>query len=193
MSATLSNVGILIIHTLFSFYIYVLLLRLFFQKWGANWYNPLSQFVIRSTEFLVKPVGQFVPGFRGFDLSIVLIALVVQLIAAYIETLLKLHILPSFLGMLVMSIGLLFGKVVNLFMIAIIVSALASWLPALQNNPVIDVIHLIASPWMRLGRRFVPLIAGLDLSPIIVLLVLKVVDWLLFDPLTAFGYVLAMH
>jgi YggT family protein len=79
MSPVISAASLLI-HILFDSYIVILLLRLMLQKLGANWYNPISQFIIQLTEKPLKPLRKFIPGVAGFDLSILLLAFVLQYI-----------------------------------------------------------------------------------------------------------------
>lgn len=168
-------------------YVFVLLLRLFLQKLGAPWHNPISQFSIRFTEPLLKPLRRFIPGFRGFDLSIVLIVFVIELIEAWALGILNFRVYFNFWGVLIIAIGNLGLGISNIYFYTVIISALMSWLPLLQNNPLGQVTSLIANPFLNLFRRFIPPISGMDLSPLFALLSLFLINRLILNPIIALG------
>lgn len=176
---------------IFEAYLYILLLRLILQKLGANWSNPLSQFVVKLTEPLIKPLRKFIPGFKGFDLAIVVVALVLQIIEILLVFTIKVNIMPGIVGTVVISLGYLGDKVVNIYFWGIILSAIMSWVPALQHNPLASIINTIAMPLLNFGRRYMPKIAGLDLTPIPLLLILWLLKLLVFHPILEYGLHLA--
>lgn len=182
----------LIINVIFDAYIFILLLRLFLQKMGASWHNPITQAIIRLTNPAIKPLRRFVPGLGGFDLSIVLVALIVELLEWWVLMALKLGIFPGIGGTLIVSIGELLNKGINIFFFATLIAALMSWFPNLQRSALAEIVDLLSSPLTRLVRRFLPLMGGLDLSPIVILLGLQVLAILLVYPIIRFGMGLAL-
>ncbi len=178
---------ILIINFAFDAYIFVLLLRLILQKLGANWHNPVSQFVVKLTQPVVKPLRKIFPGFKGFDLAIIVAMLVLEVIEMMLLMWIKIEIFPGFLGSVVIAIGMLCNKVVNLYFFAIIIGVIMSWVPSLQHNPMAGIVNVITNPLLGLARRFIPMIGGFDLSPILVLLVLKLLEILVFNNIITQG------
>jgi YggT family protein len=176
----------------FNLYIFVLLLRLLFQKLGAPWHNSISQFVIRFTEPMIKPLRRFIPGFRGFDLSILFIAFVLLTLEAWLLGVLHYQVLFGFWGSLIIALGNLGLNFSNIYFYAIIISALMSWFPLLQNNPLGEVSRLISNPLLAIFRRFIPPISGMDFSPIFALIGLLLVNWLVFNPIITLGTYLAL-
>ena len=71
---------IYIIQTLGSLYLLIVLLRFILQLVRADFYNPLSQFIVKATQPLVKPLRRIIPGFAGLDLASLVLAILVQLL-----------------------------------------------------------------------------------------------------------------
>lgn len=151
----------------------------------------MSQFVIKLTEPVVKPLRRIFPGLKGFDLAIVVAMLVLETIEVILLLWLKITVFPGVLGSIVIAIGELGNKAVNIYFFAIIIGVIMSWVPSLQHNPAAGIVNTITRPLLSLARRFIPLIAGIDLSPIPVLIILKLLTILLFNPIITQGYKLA--
>lgn len=177
----------LIIHVLFDGYIIILLLRLLLQKLGASWHNPISQFLIKITGLPLRPLQKFIPGFHGFDLSIVVFTIILQFIEITVLCLLQFGTVPHVLGVLVMSLGELLSKCVYIYMYAIIINAISTWIVQLQSHPIAHVVYVISEPLLSLFRRLIPLISGIDISPIFALLGLTMVNILIVAPLLETG------
>lgn len=173
--------------TLFQLYIAVLLLRFLLQWARADFYNPLSQFTVKITAPIVRPLRRIIPGLGGWDLA--------TLLAAYLVTVLQLLLvgtqitpydIPGMLdghnlqplALLLVALLDLFALAVSLFIIAIIVQALSSWISPGHYNPVTAVLHALTEPLLRPARRLLPPISGIDLSPLLVLLALQVLKML---------------
>lgn len=170
-----------------DFFVFILLLRLLFQKLGAPWHNPISQFVIRFTEPLLKPLRRFIPGYRGFDLSILFLAFLAEFLEAILLGLLHYRTLFSLPGLSIIAFGHLGFSFSNVYFYAIILSALMSWFPLLQNNPLGQITQLISLPVLTILRRVIPRISGMDFSPLFALVALYLANRLILAPLIAFG------
>lgn len=177
----------LIIHLVFDAYIVILLMRLMLQKLGASWRNPLSQFIIRLTEKPLKLCRKIAPGVKGFDLSILLFALILQLAEIVLLWALQSGSIPNVVGALVIALSEILSKFVYIYTYAIIINALSSWFPQMQTHPLTHVVYLIVDPVLMRIRRFIPLIAGIDISPIIAILLFTLINILIVMPLLMFG------
>lgn len=175
----------------FEAFIYILLIRMLLQKLGESWNNPISQFVFKLTEPVVKPLKKFIPGFKGFDLAIFVAAFLINLIETLIIFKIKVRIMPGVFGSAIISLGFIGYKFVYIYIWGVILSAIMSWVPALQHNPLASVINTIAEPLMKLGRRFIPKMAGIDLSPIPILLALWLIKLIILHPILVYGLHLA--
>lgn len=155
----------------------ILILRVWLQAVRADFYNPLSQFIVKVSNPLVIPLRRIIPGFGGVDFATVLLA---YLVAAG-----KFMILPLINGGAVdvpasLYLGLLFlikQSGVLLFMI-MLVMALMSWVVQ-GYNPTMMIFQQLTEPFLRPIRRIIPSIGGLDLSIIVAFLGLNVINILL--------------
>ena len=113
----------------------------------------------------------------------------------FIEALLlmkiKVGVMPGLLGSLVVAIIYIANKAIALYFWGTIAVVVMSWLPAIRHNPLAAIISTIVEPLMRLARRFIPLIGGIDLSPIPILLCLKIIENYFLYPILLHGYRLA--
>ena len=152
----------------------LLVLRVWLQLVRADFYNPLSQFIVKVTNPLVIPLRRVIPGFGGVDVSTLLLAFAVATLKFIVLPLLnggELNILSAlYLGLiyLIKQTGIL------LFML-MLVMALMSWVVQ-GYNPTQAIFHQLTEPFLKPIRRIVPSIGGLDLSVLIAFLLLNVVN-----------------
>lgn len=172
----LIDIGNLIIHTLFFLYITAVLLRLVLQMAKADFYNPISQFLVKATKPLLQPLRRLIPGVFGIDMAAVVLALLLQIVG--ITLLLHLHLvgfinpIQMFLWAVIACISL----VVNIYFVAIIVSIVVSWVAPGSYNPLVLILHQLTEPVMAPFRKLLPSLGGLDLSPILVFLCINVLQ-----------------
>lgn len=189
--ASLISAASFLIGIIFDLYIFVLILRLLLQKFGASWVNPMVQFIIKVTEPVIKPLRKFFPGFKGFDLAIVFVMFVLELIQMWLLVWLKFNTMPGIVGTMVVAVGQLGMKITNVFFWCVIINAIMSWFPAAQSNPMAALVNLIAEPVLRPARQLLPAISGIDLSPIITIIGLVLINMLIFNNIISFGMRLA--
>jgi YggT family protein len=182
-----NNVLALLINIVLNLFVYILLLRFILQKLRANWFNPISQTVVRFTEPLLKTFRKFIPGYRGFDLSILLAAFLLELIELWILLKLRIPINPKILGMFIIAIAELAIKFSNIYLYATIIYALISWFPNLNQSPVAEITNLLVNPILLRLRRIVPPVNGFDLTPLILIIILLLLNMLIFSPLVFRG------
>lgn len=190
---TINNALIFLIETLFNIYILILLLRIILQWVGAYFYNPVSQFVIKLTNPVVKPLRQILPPFKGIDLASLFILVTLEFIKLLSVIWIQISIIPNFVGLIVMAFGDILGVILDIFFYAILISIVLSWINPRQFNPVTEVLHLITEPLLRPARKIIPPISGFDLSPIPVLIILQLFSLLIASPLMTLGLRLALN
>lgn len=182
---------IFLIQIIFDLYIIILLIRLLMQKFRANYYNPISQAVIKITNFMVLPLQRVLSGYRGFDLAIVVLLVLFSLLETCLLFWLRMSVFPHWLGLLVLGFTGLLNKLVNLYFYAILISALMSWIPDLRHSYLGEIVHLVAEPLLNHARRIIPSFGGFDFSPILALIVLQLIGILIVAPLLSFGMTLS--
>ena len=188
----LTNIVLFLVGLIFDLYIIILMLRLLMQKLGANYHNLASQFIIRTTNLFVSPLQNIILGFKGFDLAIVFLIIVFEFIQVFLLFWLRSRLMPHFGGLLVISIGALGNKFMSLYFYLIILRVITNWVVFLQQSPVVEIIFLITEPIMRSIRRLIPVIARLDFSPLLLLILFPLISFLIFDPLINVGTRLAL-
>lgn len=178
MNGYLGSPLVFLVDTLFSLYILVVMLRFLLQWVRADFYNPVSQFVVKATGPLLRPLRRVIPGWGGVDLAAVVLMLALQMLALTVMFWLsgrQLAPLALFLASLYELIGLAF----NVFIFAILIQAILSWVNPGTYNPVSGLLYSLTEPLLRPVRRYIPPISGLDLSPLVAIIGLQVLKMLI--------------
>jgi len=176
-SSYLTNPLEFLISTLFSLYIMVVMLRFILGAVRADFYNPVSQFLVRITNPLLVPMRRVIPSIRQYDTSALLLMLLLQLLSLLIIVLLRGASVP-FIALLLAAIGELVVLAFNVFIFAIVIQVILSWVNPGTYNPVNALLHSITRPVLAPIQRIIPPISGIDLSPLVALIGLQVLKML---------------
>ena len=172
----LSEISGYLIQTFLSLYLVAMLLRFLLQVVRADFYNPISQFLVKVTNPLVIPVRKVIPGFGGLDVGTLLLALLLQ--AGGIVAILMLNGLgfPNPLLLLAWSALGIIGLLVNIYFFALLAMIILSWIAPGSSNPAVYLLHQITEPVMAPVRKILPAMGGLDFSPILVFILINVIQ-----------------
>ena len=179
----LGNAGVFLVSTLFGMYILAIMLRLVLQMVRADFYNPVSRFLVKITNPPLKPLRRFIPGFAGIDMASVFVMMLLQMLEIFIITLIRNFPTPDILGLALYAFIELISLGFYVFLFSIFILAIISWINPGQYNPVVTLLHQISEPVLRPARRLLPPMSGLDLSPMIAIIGLWLMKLLLLDPL----------
>ena len=161
-----------LLDTLFSLYILVVMLRFLLQLVRADFYNPISQFLVAVTNPPLRLLRRVIPGWQGVDVAAIVLMVALQLLNGLI--LVALHGKSVALATLVFwSVTQLLGLVFDVFIFAIIIQVLISWINPGLHNPFNTLLYSLTEPLLRPARRLIPPISGIDLSPLAVLILLQ--------------------
>ena len=177
-SGYLANPLEFLVTTLFSLYILAVMLRFLLGVVRADFYNPVSQFLIRITNPLLLPMRKVIPSLGRYDTSALLLMLLLQFISLGLVVLLR-GISVSVVTLLIVAVGELVMLAINVFMFAIIIQVILSWINPGNYNPVTALLYSITSPIMRPLQRLIPPISGIDLSPLVAIIGLQVLRMLI--------------
>lgn len=187
----------LIINTLFDLYILLVLLRFLLQMLRADFYNPVSQFIVRMTSPPLKILRRIIPSVSGQDTASIVLCLLLIYAKFLLMRLLSIpavyiggQMAPlgvSYAGMLVYSVADLIALVLTVFLVAIIIRVVLSWISPGHYNPVVGLVDRIASPVLRPIQRILPPMGGLDLSPLFATLLLVVAKMVIVPPIVYLG------
>jgi YggT family protein len=176
-SSYLTNPLEFLISTLFSLYILAVMLRFILGAVGADFYNPVSQFLVRITNPLLVPMRKVIPSFRQYDTSALLLMLLLQLVSLVIVIMLRGASIPI-VTLLLVAIGELVILALNVFIFAIVIQVILSWINPGNYNPVNALLSSITRPVMGPIQRLIPPVSGIDLSPLVALIGLQVLKML---------------
>ncbi|MFG4413618.1 YggT family protein [Pseudomonas aeruginosa] len=182
----LNTAAIYILQTLGSFYLLIVLLRFILQLVRADFYNPLSQFIVRATKPLLNPLRRIIPGFGGIDLASLVLAILIQLVLMILILMLMGYGVGGFImQLLIWSIIAVTSLFLKVFFFALIISVILSWVAPGSYNPGAQLVNQICEPLLMPFRKLLPNLGGLDLSPIFAFLALKLIDMLVINNLAA--------
>ena len=175
----MTEIGFLLVQTLFSLYLGVVILRLLLQLARADFYNPISQAMVKATNPLLLPLRRLIPPLGKVDTASLVLALIVQLIAMVSILLLFGAGLPNIVTLLGWAVIGCVALTVNLYFFAIIINIILSWVAPGSHHPAAVLLYQLTEPVMQPFRKLIPPMGGIDLSPILVFLSISVVQILL--------------
>jgi YggT family protein len=168
----LGQIASFLVDTLFTFFVVLLLLRFHFQWLRVPFRNPVGEFVLATTSWMVMPTRRVIPGVAGLDLSTLVLAWAVQALGLWIQAEIRgFESGPASL-VLVALIDLLRYSL-YILVAAVIIQVVFSWLN--PYTPVAPVLDALTRPFLRPLRRFVPPIGSFDLTPLVLVVVAQVV------------------
>jgi len=183
MGQSLQTAGIFLVQTLFDLYILIVMLRFLFQVVRADFYNPISQFIVKATNPIIAPLRRLIPSIGGLDIATLALALVIKMIEVYLILLIAGFGLQNIVSVLLWSLTGLLSLILNIYLFAIFISVILSWIAPQTYNPAVLLIHQLIEPLMAPIRERLPAMSGIDLSPLVALLILKLVDILIIGQL----------
>jgi YggT family protein len=181
-STYLTDPAIFLIDTLFSLYILAVVLRFLLQWCGADYYNPIAQFLVKATHPPLRFLRRFVPAIGKIDTSSIILALGLQMIADLSILLLK-GLTISIGALTILSITQLVSLLINVFIFSVFARALLSWLNPGTFSSASSILYSLTEPLLNTCRKFIPDLGGVDFSPLVVLLFLQLAKMVILPPL----------
>jgi YggT family protein len=183
-----------IVTTLFDLYVLLVLLRFMLQLMRADPHNTVAQFIIKATTPPLKYLRRFIPSVSGQDVAAIALCLIITYAKFVILLLLGTEIVHinnstayiggvGYLGLLIYSVADLISLFLSVFLIAIIIQVILSWVSPGNYNPVIGLVNALAKPALRPIQKLIPAVGGIDLSPLFAMLMIMVAKMLLIPPI----------
>ncbi len=178
MGSHFGAAGVFLVQTIFGIAILIVMLRFLLQLVKADFYNPASQVIVRATQPILAPMRRVIPGIGGIDVSSVVLMLVLQMAESGLLKTMGAYALfnVSTAGLFVWAIADLVELATFVFIFALIVQVILSWLSPGAYNPIIGLLYSFNEPILRPARRVLPSTGGLDFSPLIALIFLNLVQ-----------------
>ena len=179
----LTQAGLFLVQTAFGLYAALVLLRLLFQAMDVDFRNPLSQFVYKATQPVLKPLRRVLPMRSRVEPALVVLLLLVQLLEVYALSGLRGY-LPGLIGALLMAVAQSLSLLTLTLSALLIVRAIASWVVAAGAgyNPMLRLLEQLTEPLLAPLRRIIPPLGGMDFSVLLALVAVQLVNILLVQP-----------
>ncbi|MBU2970075.1 YggT family protein [Pseudoalteromonas sp. C2R02] len=168
-----------LIEIAFDLFLMVVLLRFWLQLAKADFYNPLSQFIVKATSPLVNPLRKVIPGFAGIDVASLVLGFLIAF-AKVSVVMLMIYGTWEPISALIGSGITLVKEAINLVFWVLIIRAILSWVSQ-GNNPMEAVFHQLTEPMLRPIRKIIPPIGGLDLSVLVLIIGIQFIQILFMD------------
>ncbi|NVK26326.1 MAG: YggT family protein [Gammaproteobacteria bacterium] len=172
-----------LVSTIFDLYLMVAILRVWLQLARADFYNPVSQFVVKATNPVLVPLRRLIPGFGGLDIAGILFVFFIGFAKVSALQLLFGNGFPAY-DIAVFSLITAIKEVFQLIFWVMIIRAILSWISQ-GYNPIEALLHQLTEPLLAPVRKFIPPLGGLDLSMIVFLIALQFVQFAFQDLLNA--------
>ena len=165
------QIGIYLVDTVFVFFVLLLLARFHFQWLRVPFRNPVGEFVLATTSWIVMPARRVIPSLAGLDLATLLLAYALQCLALWIKTAIV-GVEPALVSLLGIAALDLLRYSLYILVFAILVQVLFSWIN--PYAPMAPVFNAMTAPFLRPLRRFIPPLGGVDLTPLVLLILIQI-------------------
>jgi len=167
------NALIFLVDSLLSLAVYAFLLRLLLQLSRADFRNPLSQAVVKLTNWLVLPLRRVLPPIGRVDTASLVAVYLAQVVAVSAVFMMSTGIAMPIPDLLWWAVKKMVVSTLQFYTVAIVIYALLSLVAPGTYSPVVGLLQSLCEPLLRPVRQVLPIIGGLDFSPLVVILVLQ--------------------
>ncbi|MDO1529101.1 YggT family protein [Fulvimonas sp. R45] len=185
----LLNALALLLQLVFDAAVVLFVLRLAAEASRADFHNPLSQFVYRSTNPVLAPVRRVLPNWRRINLAAVLVAWLLMLLKRLVLFALS-GFLPALPGLLLVALADLLDFVLLFYLVLVFGWSLLSMLAVDRYHPALRLTGSIVEPLLRPLRGRLTL-GMVDFSPTVAIIALLLARILVAQPLLDAGMRLA--
>jgi YggT family protein len=181
-AAYLAGPLIFLIDAVFSLYVFAIMLRFLLQWVEADFYNPISQFLVKLTHPPLRYLRRAIPSIGRADMAAVALMFAVQALGGYLIFLIQgVGIAPAALA--AWACAQLAELLFNVYLFAIVAAALLSWIHVRGYNPAQSLLRSLTEPLLEMFRRLLPPMGGLDLSPVLALIALQFAKMVALPPI----------
>ena len=185
MGNQLGNAGLLLVNTLINIYIFMMMLRFLLQASGADYYNPISQSVVKITQPVVRPFQGFLGPVMGrFDMATLAAAFVLKAVSIVVILQIAGFGMPPVAGIAIGAVAAIANAILKIYFFALIVMIILSWVAPNASHPGALLIMQLVEPIMAPVRKVIPPLGMIDLSPIVVFIAISIIDGIVVGSLT---------
>lgn len=180
MGNALQQTLMFIVQFIFGLYSFVIVLRLWLQMLHADYHHPFVASIAKSTTPVVRKLKKYLPDFGSIETASVVLLLILTLVKLLLISFISGHV-PQAGGLLAWTLVSMIEVMLDAVFYVMIMMAILSWIPHAQPD-LYGLLMQITTPLLQPIRRIIPLLGGMDLSPIIILLGVQVIEMLLVQP-----------
>ncbi len=167
----------LIINTFGSLYAFLVIMRFLLQLSQADYYNPISQAVVRATALPMAPLQKILPRMGRWDLSALLLAVLVKFATFILLVLASSNQgFPDMVALALVSVLGVVDMILTVYFWAVMGSVIISWVAPGSYHPAPQLLLQLTEPLFALVRKVIPPLGGLDLSPIVIFLAIQIIQ-----------------
>ena len=193
MSDALRAFLAIFIQIVLSVYTFFLIMRLLLQYMRANFYNPVSRFISKTTNFIVKPWQRLRFVYHDLNVVIAILIFVIKYLEINAIVWLRYDGFPGQIGVLIWTCGSILMTLCNIGFYLLFLRMIFKWIGANFDNPFYEITYILTEPLLQPCRRFMPSIGIFDLSPLIIAILLQFIIVLLLAPLLKLGHGMALN
>ena len=182
----LANAAQILIEFIFGILVGLVVLRILLQLVRANFHNPICQFLYKASNPLLMPLRKIIPAWRRLDIAGVVLAWALLLLKRVL-IFAMLASVPSFGGLMLIALADLIGFTLMVMLILIFVRVILSFVGSDSYHPVVPLVFQLTEPVLKPVRKRLPVLGGFDLSPMIVVLAIFLLQALVVAPLLDLG------
>ncbi len=183
----LTEISSYLVQTLLGLLLLGTVMRLLLQISKADFYNPISQLLVKLTNPMVLPLRKLLPAFRIFDLSSLVLSILLQMLLIVILLKVNGSYIPNMSLLAIWSFIGVIAIVMKIYFFALLAMIILSWIAPNSYHPAIQLVSQIVEPMMAPVRKILPPIGGLDFSPILVFILINIFEILLRHLANNFG------
>lgn len=169
----LQNMTTFLLNAAFGILTFLLVLRFLMQWTHTSFQNPLGQMTVALTDFMVKPARKLIRPIKQWDVSTLLLALLMQIALFALLALLAAAPASPLFWVWQAVFGVL-AQMVDVFFYAILLMAILSWVN--PYSPIYGVLNQLSAPILEPLRRILPPIQGFDFSALVALILLQMIS-----------------
>ncbi len=166
--------GIYLVQTLGGLYMLIVLLRFLLQLSHANFYNPITQFLVKATHLPSKPIRMVLPTYKSFDMASLVLAILTKIVVTIITSAISGAVFGG-TELVVWSVIATIALILEIYFYGLLAVIIISWVAPHSTHPAITLLQQLLEPVMAPFRKIIPPMGGIDLSPIFLILAINLI------------------
>ncbi len=171
----------------FEFLSFIFIFRFCLKLVDTDYYDPLWQLTNKITGPVVNPFMRFIPSYRHIESVTLLLLFLISLLKVSLTEFLLTDAVPLPYGLLIWGLMDLANLFLDFIFFAVLINAIVSWLSISRFHPAFEFVERLTFPIIAPVRRLIPSISGYDFSPLIVLILLKLIQIFVIQPIMNYG------